>query len=362
MKGTCDEMTEKNNIKEYETIVKHRTFILAVMALAVLLMALAAILSGSSGISILDVIKTLFGAGTKQSEIIIFDMRLPRTFTAILVGSTLAMAGAVMQSVLRNPLASASTLGVSQGAAFGAALGIIVFGAGTQNSTSAASAVMINNPYIVTICAFVGGSVSTVVVLLLSRLKSMSPESLILAGVALSSLFSGGSALLQYFAADVQVAAVVFWTFGDLGRTSKTEIGIIGVCTAAAVAYFMFNRWNYNALGSGRHTAKSLGVDVNKTILISMTVCSLISAVGVAFVGIISFVGLAAPHLMRIFVGNDYRYLVPSSALCGALILLMADTFGRLIVSPVILPIGAITSFLGAPMFLYLLFKGAAKS
>ena len=104
-----------------------------------------------------------------------------------------------------------------------------------------------------------------------------------------------------------------------------------------------------------------MGVDVNKTILISMAVCSLISAIGVAFVGIISFVGLVAPHLMRIFVGNDYRYLVPASALCGALILLMADTFGRLIVSPIILPIGAITSFFGAPMFLYLLFKGVSK-
>lgn len=344
-------MTEKKyTAKDYESFVKHKVFIMTSMVLAVLLMTLASILSGSSGISILDVLKTLIGAGTKQSEIIVFDMRLPRALTAILVGAALAMAGAVMQGILRNPLASSSTLGVSQGSAFGAALGIIVLGAGTSN------------PYIVTICAFIGGSISTVVVLLLSRFKSMSPESLILAGVALSSLFSGGSALLQYFAADVEVAAVVFWTFGDIGRTGKNEIGIIGMCTAAAFLYFMFNRWNYNALGSGKHTAQSLGVDVNKTILISMAVCSLISAAGVAFVGIISFVGLVAPHLMRIFVGNDYRYLVPSSALCGALILLMADIFARTIVSPVILPIGAITSFLGAPMFLYLLFKGAAKS
>ena len=355
-------MIEKySTVNEYKSFVKKKAFVIVALVLAVLIMVLAAILTGSSGISIIDVIKTLFGAGTKQSEIIVYDMRLPRALTAILVGAALAMSGAVMQSVLRNPLASASTLGVSQGAAFGAAIGIIVFGAGVQNSTSAASAVVINNPYIVTVCAFIGGSISTVVVLLLSRLKSLSPESLILAGVALSSLFSGGSALLQYFAADVQVAAVVFWTFGDLGRTSKNEIIIITIGTIAAYIYFMFNRWNYNALGSGKHTAKSLGVDVNNTILISMAVCSLISAIGVAFVGIISFVGLVAPHLMRIFVGNDYRYLVPSSALCGALILLIADTFGRLIVAPVILPIGAITSFLGAPMFLYLLFKGASK-
>ena len=356
-------MTENNlTLKEYKSFIRHKTFVISALILAVLAMVLVAILTGSSGISIIDVIKALLGAGTKQSNIIVFDMRLPRALTAIFVGAALAMAGAVMQSVLKNPLASASTLGVSQGAAFGAALGIIVFGAGMQNSTSAASAVVINNPYIVTICAFIGGSISTVIVLLLSKLKNLSPESLILAGVALSSLFSGGSALLQYFAADVQVAAVVFWTFGDIGRTSKNEILIIAFCTIAAIIYFMFNSWNYNALGSGKHTAKSLGVDVKQTILVSMAVCSLISAIGVAFVGIISFVGLVAPHLMRIFVGNDYRFLIPASALCGALILLIADTFGRLIVSPVILPIGAITSFLGAPMFLYLLFKGASKA
>ncbi|MFA9466818.1 MAG: iron chelate uptake ABC transporter family permease subunit [Velocimicrobium sp.] len=180
-------------------------------------MVLVVILTGSSVISIIDVIKTLLGAGTKQSNIIVFDMRLLRALTAIFVGG---------------------------------ALGIIIFGAGVQNSTSAASAVVINNPYIVTICAFIGGSISTVIVLLLSRLKSLSPESLILAGAALSSLFSGGSALLQYFAADVQVAAVVFWTFGDIGRTSKNEILIVALCTIAAFIYFMFNRWGLINLNS----------------------------------------------------------------------------------------------------------------
>lgn len=354
-------MEKVYGVKEYKNFVKHKTMVVFVLLLAVFCMVIAAVVSGSSGLSIPEVLKTLFGAGTKQSKIIVYGIRLPRAITAVFVGAGLAMAGAVMQSVLRNPLASASTLGVSQGAAFGAAIGIIVFGAGVQNSVSAASAIVINNPYIVTICAFLGGSVSMVVILILSRLKSLSPESLILAGVALSSLFSGGSALLQYFADDVQVAAVVFWTFGDIGRTSKSEIIIIAICTIGAFLYFIFNSWNYNALGSGIHTAKSLGIDVNQTILLSMTVCSLISAIGVAFVGIISFVGLVAPHLMRVFVGNDYRYLIPSSALCGALILLMADIFGRMAVSPVILPIGAITSFLGAPMFLYLLFKGASK-
>ena len=125
--------------------------------------------------------------------------------------------------------------------------------------------------------------------------------------------------------------------------------------------FFMFNRWNYNAMESGADTAKSLGVNVDRVMIISMLAASFAASVAVAFVGIISFVGLIAPHMIRKFIGSDYRYLLPASALMGALLLLLSDTFGRLIVAPVILPIGAITSFLGAPMFLYLLFKGAGS-
>ena len=131
---------------------------------------------------------------------------------------------------------------------------------------------------------------------------------------------------------------------------------------AAALCYFLFNRWNYNAMESGADTAKSLGVNTRAVMLISMGICSLLSAVAVSFVGIISFVGLVAPHIMRRFVGNDYRYLVPSSAVAGALLLILADTFGRSIMAPVVLPIGALTSFLGAPMFLFLLFKGGRNN
>ncbi len=125
-----------------------------------------------------------------------------------------------------------------------------------------------------------------------------------------------------------------------------------------AMVYFMLNRWNYNAMENGADTAKSLGVNTRAVMLIGMGISSLTAAVAVSFVGIISFVGLVAPHMMRRFVGNDYRYLIPCSAVAGALLLILADTFGRLIIAPVILPVGAITSFLGAPIFLFLLFRG----
>jgi iron complex transport system permease protein len=346
-------------LQSYNAYVRRKRFVLLIVVLATIVVALFAVGAGSLQIPVPEVIKTIFAKGDAQSQTIIFGIRLPRVTAAIVIGATLAVSGAVMQCVLQNPLASASTLGVSQGAAFGAALGIIVFGGGVVNSDSAATAVSINNPYIVTLCAFVCGSLSTVVVILLSNFKKeLGPGGLILAGVALSSLFTGGSTLLQYFADETKISAVVFWTFGNLGSAGWPELLILAVVFLAAMVYFLLNRWNYNAMESGADTAKSLGVNTRAVMLISMCICSLAAAVAVSFVGIISFVGLVAPHMMRRFVGNDYRYLIPCSAAAGALLLILADTFGRLIIAPVILPIGAITSFLGAPMFLYLLFRG----
>ncbi|WP_027400549.1 FecCD family ABC transporter permease [Anaerovorax odorimutans] len=346
-------------LQAYNNFVKRKKFIFVITVFITIIVALFAVSAGSLDIPIPEVVKTIIGKGQIQSEMIIMGIRLPRVVTAIIVGASLAASGAVMQCVLQNPLASASTLGVSQGAAFGAALGIIVFGGGVVNSDSAATAITINNPYIVTLCAFVCGSLSTLVVIVLSQFKKdLGPAGLILAGVALSSLFTGGSTLLQYFADETKISAVVFWTFGNLGSTGWAEILILTIVFFVALIYFLLNRWNYNAMESGADTARSLGVNTRTVMLISMGIASLTSAVAVSFVGIISFVGLVAPHIMRRFVGNDYRYLIPCSTVTGALLLILADTFGRLIIAPVILPIGAITSFLGAPLFLYILFRG----
>jgi len=293
-----------------------------------------------------------------RSNTVVWNLRLPRVVTAVAGGIGLAAVGCVMQNVLRNPLASSSTLGVSQGAAFGASVAIICLGAGLQSQT--AEAITIINPYLISICAFTGSMLSTLVVLGLSRFRRVTPEAMVLSGVALSALFSGGTTLLQYFADDVKIAAVVFWTFGELGRTSWREIAIIAVVAALAFVYFLYNRWNYNALESGEHSAAGLGVNVDFLRLFSMIVCSFTAAVIVSFVGIINFIGLIAPHVMRKVIGNDYRYLLPASSLAGALMLLASDIVARMATAPVILPIGAITSFLGAPLFLYLLFRGVS--
>jgi iron complex transport system permease protein len=329
------------------------------LVVAIVFTVFIAVSSGSSGMPIGSVLLALIGKGTNHARIVLWNIRMPRVLTAIFAGVGLASAGCAMQSILKNPLASASTLGISQGAAFGASFAIIVLGAGLQNQT--ADAVTFTNPYVISLCAFVSSMFSTMVVLGLSRLIRATPEALVLSGVALSALFAGATTLIQYFASDVKLAAVVFWTFGDLGRTSLKEILIMAVVSTAALAYFLLNRWNYNALQNGEETARGLGVNAANMRLTGMFVCSVTASTIVSFVGIINFIGLIAPHLVRRFIGGDYRFLLPASALMGALLLLLSDIFARLAVAPIIMPIGAITSFMGAPLFLYLVFMRLKK-
>lgn len=346
-------------IQQYEKFLLRKRLALALAGLLTLLILLVYLGIGSMRIPAADILRVFMGEGERKYQTAIFNIRLPRALAAVLVGAVLGCSGAVMQCVLRNPLASASTLGVSQGAAFGAAIGILAFGGGVITSSSAASTVSVNNPYIVTICAFVFGSISSVVVIAISRLKrDVGPGGLILAGTALSAMFSGGSTLLQYFADDTALGAIVFWTFGNLGSASWTDLFFLAVVFLLTGIYFMYNRWNYNAMEAGYDTAQSLGVNTRRVMVASMAICSLSAAVAVSFVGIIGFVGLIAPHVMRYFTGNDHRYLIPGSALAGAMLLLVADIAAKIIIPPAILPIGALMSFVGGPVFLFLLFKG----
>lgn len=335
---------------------------LIILGLALLTLALAviAINAGAANTNPLQVLRALLHLETGTSSIVIWNIRLPRVIAGIVAGAGLAVAGCVMQTCLRNPLASPSTLGISSAAAFGANLAIVFFGAGTiHNNTH--DAVFISNPYSVTVFAFAFSVLAMVLILLLARVRGFSPESVVLAGVAFGSLFSAASTLVQYFAEDVQVAAMVFWTFGDLGRISWQEVGILSVLIAGVFIYFQFHRWDYNALDSGEDAAKGLGVHVEQVRFRSMLAASLITAVAVSFMGIIGFIGLIAPQMMHRVLGVDHRFLIPASAVTGAALLLFSDTLARTMISPVVLPVGAITSFFGAPLFLFLLAKGHTR-
>ena len=166
---------------------------------------------------------------------------------------------------------------------------------------------------------------------------------------------------MQYFASEVQLTSLVFWTFGSLGNTGWGDVGKMLMVLIPVCVYYFLHRWDYNALLSGEETASSMGVNVKGLTLTNMVLCCLVSSVVVSYIGLINFIGLIAPHIVRQVVGNNHVYLLPGSVMAGALILLLGDLFARVVISPVILPIGAITSFLGGPMFLYLLFKGGNR-
>ncbi len=360
MKQEQSTENELNQTIVYHKYTARKRVVIMLLFILVAMTSVFAINAGSTNLNLLQVVQAILGKGTDISDIVIWQIRMPRVLAAIIAGAGLSVAGCVMQNNLRNPLASPSTLGISNAAAFGANLAIIVFGAGSIQSTGG-DAVNINNPYLVTGSAFIWSMAAAVIILLLARFRGFSPEAMVLAGVALSSLFSAGTILIQYFAQDVQIAAAVFWTFGDLGRATWNEVIILACLTSLSILYFMFRRWDYNALDSGEETAKSLGVHVENIRMGGMFISCMITAVAVSFLGVIGFIGLVAPQIMRRIIGGDHRYLIPASALAGSLLLLVSDTLARTIISPVVLPVGVITSFFGAPLFLYLLARGYQK-
>ena len=328
--------------------------ILVIGVLVVLcgVVALIALGSGASDMSVLDSAKALLGFGSTQDIMTVQSIRLPRVACAIVAGAGLALAGVVLQSVLENPLASASTVGISQGAAFGATVAILLV---VPLFAGASSGVGMGT---IAVFAFAGAMFSSLIVLAFSRLGFSSPESIVLVGVALSALWAGASTIIQYFSDDLELTKVIFWQFGDLGRATWSQIGLMTVIGVACAVYFFANRWNYNALQNGGHVAGGLGVDVRRARVLGVIAASLVAAIMVSFVGLINFIGLIAPHIARRLVGNDYRYLLPASLVLGSVIMLASDLAARMVISPIILPIGAITSFLGAPLFLYLLYRG----
>jgi iron complex transport system permease protein len=218
-------------------------------------------------------------------------------------------------------------------------------------------AITITNPLLTTFSAFVFSIAAALVIIAIAQLRNATPEVMVLSGVALGALFTAGTMFLQFFADDVQLAAMVFWTFGDTARASWKELGVIAVGLVVCGGYFIFNSWNYNAIDSGDETAKGLGVRVASVRLIGMLLASLLTAVIIAFLGIIGFIGLVVPHRVRRVIGSDHRFLLPASLIGGGLLLLVSDTVARKLLEPHVLPVSVLTAFLGAPAFFWLILR-----
>lgn len=348
MNSVPSPLGNKENLSDYRKNELRSISFLVLLTVFLLLSILLSLRAGSYNTPVTELIKGIFGkSADKKINLVVQNNRMPRICTAIIAGAGLGLSGCILQAILHNPLASASTLGVSQGATFGAAFAIVA-----MNMTGAIG---------ISVYSFLGSIAVAIVILGLSRFKQVSAEGIVLAGVAISSMLSGATTLIQYFANEIQLTSLVFWTFGDLGSTGWEDLRPMGIMVLILLVYCFAHRWDYNALLNGEETAVSLGIHVQRLTLTNMVLCCLTCSIIVSNVGLINFIGLVAPHIVRMVVGNNHVYLIPGSVLAGAALLLLGDLIARVAIMPIILPIGAITSFLGGPLFLYLLFKGGRK-
>jgi iron complex transport system permease protein len=290
----------------------------------------------------------LFSAG-EQAFQIVWNIRLPRLAGAMAAGLGLGICGCVMQSVLMNPLASPFTLGISAGAQFGVAFAAF-FGIG-----------VLGGPYLIIGNAFVFAMLCAFFIIGLSLYRGATSETLVLAGIAVNYFFSAMSQLLKYFASDEQLRLMVSWGMGDLAAFSWQRFPLLLAVFCVTIPFLWLKGRDLNIMTVGNESAESLGINTNRVRVVTMVIASLLVATVVCFTGPISFIGLVSPHMARMIVGADHKYLLPASGLLGALVLLAADAVGMNIVSPTVIPTGIMTSLIGVPFFAWLILKEKKK-
>lgn len=288
---------------------------------------------------------------TLQQKVVL-QLRLPRIVMAVVAGAGLSVAGVMMQGITRNPLVSPFTVGLSPAAAFGAALAILAGALGMPDYGN----------LLIIVCAFVSSLACAGIVLGIAGLSGVSATTIILAGIGLTYLFSAFTATLQFIATQEQLAAIVHWTFGSLNAAGWDEVAISLIILALSAPVFWKMSWALNALSAGEDTAASLGYNLKATRLLTALFSVLLTAGIIAFTGVIGFVGLVAPHIARMMIGNDHRWLIPFSMIVGALLLLVADTIGRSLFAPAVIPVGIIVAYVGVPLFVHLILRQRRRS
>ncbi len=321
---------------------------------AILVASVISVQMGTSGATIGDVFGAVFSKITGsvpsdpavlKAQTIIWELRLPRVGLAILGGTALAIAGVLFQGLLRNPLVSPFTLGIAPAAAFGASLAIVFAGSGAAIS---------GVPLV--LGALIAGIANTAAVLLLASRKRLEPTTLILLGIALTQLFGALTAGIQYFADDEVLAAIVRWTWGSVNNSVWYQVVTLLILLLIALPWVQLRSGTLNAIAfGGDDAAKSLGVPVTRVRLELIAVATVLTAVAVSFMGIIGFVGLVGPHIARLIIGGNHRFLLPFAAIIGSLLLIVSDMVGRLVVAPAVMPVGIIDAVVGAPIFIYLI-------
>ena len=313
---------------------------------------LVSLVTGTVNITISDALNALLGNATNQQiSTILLDIRLPRILMAIFVGAVLASTGAVMQGLFRNPLADPSLIGVSSGASVGASLMIVTAGGFIQSGALVGLS-------LVAVGAFVGGFTATLLVYRLATSGiGTSVTTMLLAGIAIAALAGALNSLLSYFSDNDMLRQISLWQMGNLSGASWLKVGIMGSVALLLLTLFPHESRALNALLLGESEARHLGIDVQRVKQRLILLTALGVGISVALAGLVGFVGLIIPHMVRLAIGPDHRWLVPASALAGATLLVIADSLARIVVIPAELPTGILTALLGAPFFVVLLLQ-----
>ncbi len=333
----------------YQHILRHRLLMMGVLALAILGSLLLDFTMGPSGLSLSSLWQTLLdpAAADAGTRVIVWDIRLPYALMAVVVGFALGLAGAEMQTILNNPLASPFTLGVSSAAAFGAALAIVL-GIGIPG---------IPDQWFISANAFIFALFAALMLDGITRWTRVATSGVVLFGIALVFTFNALVSMMQFIASEDTLQGLVFWTMGSLARASWDKLGILFGVFAVLLPLSMMSSWKLTALRLGEDRAVSFGIDVRRLRLTTLLRISMLSALAVAFVGPIGFIGLVAPHIARMIFGEDHRFYLPASALIGALVLSMASVASKNLVPGVIIPVGIVTSLVGVPFFLSIILR-----
>ena len=277
---------------------------------------------------------------SKVQRTILFNIRLPEVLTSIVVGLSLGLGGAIMQTILNNPLADPFTLGISSAAGFGASLFLLL---GFSLSYVAFGSIIFS-------------LVSMILVFYVSKKKAMNTEDMILAGIAIKFFFDSLTSLLQYLATDEALSSIVFWLFGNVTKTSLKQVGIILFVLVVILVFSLKDSWKLTAMRFGEDRAMAMGVDIKKLKVRTFILVSILAAVSVSYVGIIGFLGILAPHFARRLVGEDQRYYLILSAIVGAVLLVISSMISKIVKPGVVIPIGIISSIIGLPLIYVMLF------
>ncbi|HZH93808.1 MAG TPA: iron ABC transporter permease [Tissierellaceae bacterium] len=326
---------------EFNGNIKKSNILLA-MAVAFVATIFVSIGKGAVQVGVSEIVEALIFEEITPNKQIIWNVRFPRTVAAILVGVALSLSGAILQGVMRNPLAGPNIIGVSAGGGFFGLLIMIIFP---------------NYFFLVPVGAFIGALLATTIIYFLAWKDGVMPSRLILAGVAISSIFGAGNNALMIFYPE-RVSGVLGFMVGGLSAITWKDVNMVYPFILMGVAASLVLPGRLNILLLGDEVATGLGMRVERTRLFAIVISSLLAGAAVSVVGMLGFVGLMVPHITRLFLGSDYRYLVPGSMLMGGTILLLCDTIARVLFAPMEIPVGIIMSALGAPFFLYLLRKG----